>query len=87
MRTTEIAQRIHAHLTRFKADPVINAPRNGVKPYYLAGATAAGGWVQVCYVNYQGYRALRKADAERYLAWLDAGNVGSHYKAFSEVQP
>ena len=87
MRTTEIAQRIDAHLKRFENDPVINDRPYPYTLYYRASAYVAGGWVRIRYVSYKSYSALRKADAERYLAWLDAGNVGSHYKAFSEAQP
>ena len=32
------------------------------------------------YVSYQGEASLKKAEAEAYLAWLDAGNVGRHYE-------
>lgn len=81
---TEIAKRINGHLTRFEADPKINV-RNATyqtQPYYHAGAYRAGAYVQVWYVSYQGKTNLKRDEAVRYLAWLDAGNVGSHYTAF-----
>ena len=77
----EIASRIDAHLHRFEADPSINRrPDYGSRPYLLARAFASGRWVQICYVDYHRFEALPKADAERYLAWLDAGNVGRHWE-------
>lgn len=90
MKAAEIAARIHAHLKRFAADPKINKERTYTKdgkeyfrgrPFYYAGAHASGRWVWVVYVTYQGGHALSKQDAERYLVWLDAGNVGRHFEA------
>lgn len=88
----EIASRINAHLKRFEADPVINAGyidarRKGLHPYYLAGAWSSGNRAYVSYVNYQGSSSLTKADAIAYLAWLDAGNVGTHWRAPEPVDP
>lgn len=81
----EIGKRIDKHLRRFEADPKINIDRSpektGLRDYYKAGAHGEGRWVWVTYVAYQGNRTLSKADALKYLAWLDAGNVGRHYKA------
>jgi hypothetical protein len=31
------------------------------------------------YISHQGECFLKRAEAEKYLAWLDAGNVGKHY--------
>lgn len=90
MKLKEIASRINAHLKRIEADPKLNPydRPGGCRPYYMAGAWAAGRWVGVKYVSYQGFRNLSKADAERYLDWLDAGNVGRHYEALrGEVTP
>ena len=76
----EIADRIHAHLKRFENDPVINAPVALRKPYYAAGADQRGAYVRVRYVSYGGGGTnLTKAEARRYLIWLDAGNVGTHW--------
>jgi hypothetical protein len=80
---TEIARRINEHLKRFEADPVINAPMNHgmkVNPYYNAGAFNGGRYVAVCYVTYQSSSFLTKDQAAAYLAWLDAGNVGKHFR-------
>jgi hypothetical protein len=79
----EIASRINAHLKRFEADPDINRKwtegrREGLSPYYLAGAGRSGNRVFVSYVNYQGVTGLTKPEAIRYLAWMDASNVGKH---------
>ena len=76
----EIAKRIAAHLRRFESDPVINVATEGCRrPYYNSGATVAGSRVAVWTVSFQHATNLTRADALRYLAWLDAGNVGSHY--------
>jgi hypothetical protein len=78
----EIAARIRAHLKRFEADPAINGrhPRSGTSAYYLARAYRGGRYVSVSYVTYQGATTLDRERAERYLAWLDAGNVGRHWE-------
>lgn len=87
----EIAKRIHAHLKRFERDPEINKEysdegRKGLQlhPYYHAGASSSGNRVLVQYVAYQGSSGLTKAQALQYLAWLDAGNVGKHWKALEK---
>ncbi len=77
----EIAERIAAHLLRMeKTDPKRGSSRCA---YYMPNAWAAGPRVGVRYVSYQSTTNLTKADALEYLAWLDAGNEGSHYKALS----
>jgi hypothetical protein len=83
MTLQEIADRIDAHLRRFESDPKINVvdPTYKTKRYYCVGARRAGSYVSVCYVSYQGSRNITKADAEKYLAWLDACNVGPHYES------
>lgn len=82
---TELAARINVHLKRFEADPVINAPYTyetmKLRHYWHAGAGVSGRRVHVTYISYQGSRGLTRAQAEQYLAWLDAGNVGRHYEA------
>lgn len=80
--TREIAIEIDLHLKRMQADPNINTmmPRNNVYPkFHGARAYADGGWVKIMYVSFQGWNALRKKDAEKYLGWLNAGHVGKHY--------
>ena len=83
-----IAEAIDAHLKRFEADPVINAERKSggmaLTPFYNAGAFAERGCVQVQYIIYNGYTALNATEAVAYLAWLDAGGVGTHYQAAQE---
>lgn len=82
----ELAERIDAHLKRFESDPEINIDRsgNGLMTYYGARAGYGGGpKLSVTYVTYQDRSKLSKAEAEKYLAWLDAGNVGRHYEALS----
>lgn len=93
MTTIEIATCIRVRLRYFENDPQINPPRYFTdgpykgescgKAYYKAGAWASGRFVYVSYVNYQGYAHLTKAEAVRYLEWLDAGNVGRHYEALA----
>jgi hypothetical protein len=88
MKLIEIADRISAHLARFEADPIINAPApsrmgssEGLKKYWHSRARQAGAYVGIVYIAYQGASNISKAEALRYLAWLDAGNVGRHYEA------
>ena len=87
----ELAAGIDAHLKRFEADPAINAiERRGgrLSPYYGAGAGYwRGRYLLVQYISYQGPLTLSKAEAEAYLAWLDAGNVGRHYEALAALTP
>ena len=80
MKLRDVAAAISAHLKRFEKDPEINKPREIGKlhPYYNAYAWDAGRWVAIKYVSFQGYHNLTKDEAVRYLAWLDAGNVGKH---------
>lgn len=85
MTLKEIASRIDAHLKRFEADPKINKTKRtgGMKlsRFYNAGSTDSGRCVYVCYVAYRGNSHLSKPEGTRYLAWLDAGNVGTHRQA------
>jgi|SRR6267142_1185231 len=91
----DIAARITAHLQHFERDPKINKNkhydqkqkawvddprRRGVSDYYGAYAYARPRSVSVVYVSYQGSSQLKREQAEAYLAWLDAGNVGTHFK-------
>lgn len=82
-RLDDIAKRITAHLKRFEADPKINAPdaKYHTTPYHWPQAWRAGNRIGIRYVSYQTDSYLRAADAENYLAWLDAGNVGKHWWA------
>lgn len=81
----EIAKRIDAHLKRFERDPKINTivdvskERLTQRRFYYASAMRAGNRVRLVYVCYQTEWNITKPDAIAYLAWLDAGNVGTHY--------
>lgn len=85
----EIAAAISTHLHRFEASKKINAPHPKYKtrPYYMAWSGASGAYVKVVYVSYQGSSCLRREEAEAYLAWLDARNVGRHYEQQREQKP
>ena len=88
MKLKEIAIRIKAHLQRFEADPVINARCATWKTlsYWHVNAYDAGARVMVSYVSFQGNSSLTKSEAAAYLEWLDAGNVGTHYKFKNELK-
>lgn len=57
----------------------------GVRSFYGARAAGDRHRVWVIYVTYQGGSYLSIEDAEKYLAWLDAGNVGHHFAALREM--
>jgi hypothetical protein len=94
----ELALKIDAHLKRFERDPKINFGKRydqerkrwvrdpmGLRDYFGANARGDRQRVRVIYIAYQGGSYLPIADAERYLAWLDGGNVGRHFEALREV--
>ena len=86
MKLDEIANRIAAHLARFEKDKTINKPfGTGVKPYYFSHAYRGGRYVRVIYVTYHEADSLTREEALAYLAWLDAGNVGKHWKVRREA--
>lgn len=84
----DLASRIRAHLDRFAKDPAIadhewtdgTGKKHASALYWHPNAYRAGPRVKVRYVSYQYETSLTKADAEQYLAWLDAGNIGRHYE-------
>jgi hypothetical protein len=80
MTLKEIAAKIDTYLKKFEKDPTINARKSAGRttPYWQAGAFQSGRYVGIVYVRFQGSHHISKADAEKYLAWLDAGNVGKH---------
>ena len=82
MKLKEIGNRINAYLKRFEANKEINAtdPKYGTRPYHYPHAVANGRYVAVQYVTYHGVIHLTKNEAVEYLAWLDAGNVGEHWR-------
>lgn len=77
VKLSELADRIHDHLRRFENDPKIN--KEGDR-YFHSGAFRAGRFVGVRYVSYQCQHNLTRLEAIKYLEWLDAGNVGKHWK-------
>jgi hypothetical protein len=85
-----IAARINAHLKRMEADKAINkntqADGRGLSDFYCAGSSAAGRFVYVTYITYQGHSPLTRQQAEAYLAWLDAGNNGKHYEVLGSFK-
>lgn len=80
-----VAADIRNYLQHFERDPVINKPDGArMRPYYNAGAHSVGRYTHVTYISYQGPSKLTPEEAVRYLAWLDAGNVGRHFEAFRD---
>ncbi len=82
MKLKEIAEKICTHLKRFERSKKHNPTDSKYKtrPFFMAYASARGTRVYVTYISYQGQSGLKKADALAYLAWLDAGNVGTHHE-------
>lgn len=92
-----LGQKIAAHLRRIEGDLALNPPRRfddaskawvldaaGMSAYYGARARGDRYRVWVIYVSFQGGSYMSIEDAETYLAWLDAGNVGRHFEALRE---
>lgn len=74
---TRIAERIREHLKRFEAD----SKREGhLSPFCVPSAHRAGRCVRVSYRRFQRFTSLTREEAEAYLRWLDAGNVGTHWE-------
>lgn len=86
MKLREIASRIGAHLERFEADPDICFGASMAAKYVRPDVYATRTCLQIRYVSVREYRQLTKADAIDYLAWLDAGNVGTHWDWLSEME-
>ena len=85
MKLREIAERIDTHLKRLEADKEWNRAFYGSKRLWHPRAFASGAWLIIWYTSYQTWSSLRKADALRYLEWLEGGNNGTHFEAFREV--
>lgn len=81
-KSSETAALIDAHLNRIEADPQFNplSEKYGIRDYYNANCRMTGSKIQVTYVGYQGSTTLAPLEAEAYLDWLNAGNVGTHTK-------
>lgn len=78
----DIVAKIDAHLKRIERDPKLNPtdPKYKVRQFYCASASLENyNSVRLLYVAYQGDSHVTRDDAARYLAWLDAGNVGTHH--------
>lgn len=84
----ELAAKIYAHLKRFAADPELSHYTRDGKKYTRFWSVSAYGTtrVNVFYISYQRVSVLTKAEAIKYLEWLDAGNVGHHYQALREAK-
>jgi hypothetical protein len=79
----KIAEGIEAHLKRFESDPAINKVAEGctLHPYYHVCATRTyGHTVSVRYILFKGMAKLSESQAKKYLEWLNAGNIGTHFK-------
>lgn len=75
----EIADRIDEYFQEFERDPKLNIIRGtNRKRFFNACSWASGRWVYVRYIGYHVAHNITKAEAEKYLAWLDNGNVGKH---------
>lgn len=93
MKLAAIAARLQDHLSRFEGDAAIATSSyldaRGVlrrlTRYFNACAYVAGSRIAVVYISYQGRSTLTRSEALAYLAWLDAGNVGSHYEALAPI--
>ena len=83
-RLKDIAEKINVYLKRFEADPRVNRykdPTRTLTPYWHSYAWANGRYVGIQYVSFQGSHFLSRADAEKYLAWLEQGGIGTHFRA------
>ena len=89
-----LAQKINTHLQRIEHDKTLNPGKRfdkdektwvpdekGARSFYGAHSMGDRHRVWIIYVTYQGGSYLPIEDAETYLAWLDAGNVGRHFAA------
>jgi hypothetical protein len=79
MKLAEIADRLHSHFKRWESSQKLNplSKEYGTRRYFHPGAWARGSRVFVRYVSYQCDHSIKKSDAEAYLAWIEAGNVGT----------
>lgn len=80
----KLADRIHAHLKRLEADKSFNRPlaSTGLSPLYFSGCHyTAGRYAVITYIVFQGHSHLDRGQAERYLAYLDAGGTDKHHQA------
>lgn len=60
-------------------DLPIGEKQKGMGTYYNPNAYGSGAKLFIRYISFQGSgRSMTKAEGLEYLAWLDAGNVGTH---------
>lgn len=77
----DLAEKIDAYLKKWEADKVgVNkADSGGHRKFYCANACAMGNRIAIKYVSFQGSSRLSRGEAERFLARLDGGYIGSHH--------
>ena len=84
----DIAAAIKGHLQRFEADPDVNKGKPGQVPPVAAGAARFQGvsatpkgvdQVRIVYHDVTNAADLTQDEAQAYLDWLDAENVGTHF--------
>jgi len=81
----ELADALNAYLIEMaRADAPNHKGPDAKILYFGSRARAAGAYVAITYISYQGARNLTRADAEFYLQWLDRGNRGRHYTPIRE---
>lgn len=73
---SEIADRIDEYLNRFERSG--DAKNDGIL-LVETSSWASGRWVYIQYSRYKAIVYLSRTEAQKYLAWLDAGNVGKHF--------
>jgi|ERR1700738_1590587 hypothetical protein len=78
MTLTEVGKKIADHLARMEEGQLL--PTHGELPVlFKAYAWRAGNRVKVRYKSFWNPSSLTRVEAEAYLAWLDAGNHGTHF--------
>lgn len=81
----QLASAIDGYLKHFVATQTSqDNPDEGRGAFYLASAYARQNRVVITYISYQGETPITIEEAERYLEWLGAGNVGRHFEALRD---
>lgn len=85
---TEIAKRITWHLCCFEADHDINESGPYGRRYYMPRARRSGARIRIAYKSFQQPGSpLTRDEATAYLAWLETGNVGTHFNFQNDAKP
>lgn len=87
MTMSELAEWINLYLKMFEGDPKINKKDDRNIPRFwhsFCHYPGRGPKISVKYISFQHTSTLSKAEAEKYLEWLEAGNVGRHYEALRD---